>query len=118
VLDDLRVRIRHTLLTDRLGPVVSRKMTATEVLERSSEMTRLLGAMFGRLQAELLNPLLNRAVGILRRRGELPGLSLDGRTVELQSRAPLARIRRVRMSATCCCGWTRSPASGPRPRRC
>ena len=79
VLDDLRVRIRHTLLTDRLGPVVSRKMTATEVLERSSEMTRLLGAMFGRLQAELLNPLLNRAVGILRRRGELPGLSLDGR---------------------------------------
>ena len=60
VLDDLRVRIRHTLLTDRLGPVVSRKMTATEVLERSSEMTRLLGAMFGRLQAELLNPLLNR----------------------------------------------------------
>jgi hypothetical protein len=93
VLDDLRVRIRHTLLTDRLGPVVSRKMTATEVLERSSEMTRLLGAMFGRLQAELLNPLLNRAVGILRRRGELPGLSLDGRTVELQSRAPLARIQ-------------------------
>ena len=84
---------QHTLLTDRLGPVVSRKMTATEVLERSSEMTRLLGAMFGRLQAELLNPLLNRAVGILRRRGELPGLSLDGRTVELQSRAPLARIQ-------------------------
>jgi len=27
--------------------------------------------MFGRLQAELLNPLLYRAAGILRRRGEL-----------------------------------------------
>ena len=62
VLDDLRARIRHTLLTDRLGPVVSSKMTATEVLERSGEMTRLLGAMFGRLQAELLNPLVHRAV--------------------------------------------------------
>jgi hypothetical protein len=93
VLDDLRGRIRHTLLTDRLGPVVSRAMTATEVLERSGEMTRLLGAIFGRLQAELLNPLLQRAVGILRRRGELPDLALDGRTVELQSRAPLARIQ-------------------------
>ena len=34
VLDDLRARIRHTLLTDRLGPVAERKMTATEVLER------------------------------------------------------------------------------------
>jgi hypothetical protein len=68
-------------------------MTATEVLERSTEMTRLLGAIFGRLQAELLNPLLQRAVAILRRRGELPGLALDGRTVEIQSRAPLARIQ-------------------------
>jgi hypothetical protein len=68
-------------------------MTATEVLERSSEMTRLLGAMFGRLQAELMNPLLHRAVAILRRRGELPGLVLDGRAAELQSRSPLARIQ-------------------------
>lgn len=93
VLDDLRARIRHTLLTDRLGPVAGRTMTATEVLERSTEMTRLLGAIFGRLQAELLNPLLERAVAILRRRGELPGLVLDGRTVELQARAPLARAQ-------------------------
>jgi hypothetical protein len=93
VLDDLRGRIRHALMTDRLGPVVSNKMTATEVLERSSEMTRLMGAMFGRLQAELLNPLLRRAIGILRRRGELPGFVLDGRMVELQSRSPLARMQ-------------------------
>jgi hypothetical protein len=93
VLDDLRARIRHTLLTDRLGPVMSSKMTATEVLERAAEMTRLLGAMFGRLQAELLNPLVHRAVAILRRRGELPGFAIDGRMVELHSRAPLARLQ-------------------------
>ena len=93
VLDDLRARIRHTLLTDRLGAVSDRRMTATEVLERSGEMTRLLGAMFGRLQAELLSPLVHRAVAILRRRGELPGFTVDGREVELQSRAPLARLQ-------------------------
>jgi hypothetical protein len=93
VLDDLRARIQHALLCDRLGPVTEAKMTATEVLERSSEMTRLLGAMFGRLQAELLNPLLSRALAILRRRGELPGMVLDGRVVEVQSRAPLARVQ-------------------------
>ena len=93
VLDDLRARIRHTLLTDRLGAVADRRMTATEVLERSGEMTRLLGAMFGRLQAELLSPLVHRAVGILRRRGELPGFVVDGSAVELQSRAPLARLQ-------------------------
>ena len=66
-------------------------MTATEVLERSGEMARLLGAMFGRLQSELLTPLLNRAVAILRRRGELPDLVLDGRVADVHARSPLAR---------------------------
>ena len=68
-------------------------MTATEVLERSGEMTRLLGAMFGRLQAELLSPLVHRAVAhpapprrAARLRGRRPA-------VELQSRAPLARLQ-------------------------
>jgi len=93
LLDDLRGRIRHALLVDRLGAIGSRKMTATEVLERSAEMTRLLGATYGRLQAELLTPLLSRAMGILRRRGEIPDLALDGRLVDLQYKSPLARLQ-------------------------
>jgi hypothetical protein len=93
VLDDLRGRIRHTLLVDRLAPIESRQMTATEVLERNNEMTRLLGATYGRLQAELLTPLLTRAISILRRRGEVPHITLDGRTVDLQYKSPLARIQ-------------------------
>ena len=93
VLADLRARIRHTLLIDRLAPVDGRRMTATEVLERSAEMTRLLGAIYGRLQAELLNPVMHRAVSVLRRRGEIPALVLDGKEVELYSRAPLARAQ-------------------------
>jgi hypothetical protein len=68
-------------------------MTATEVVERASETTRLLGATYGRLQAELLTPLLTRAVAILRRRGEVPDLALDGRTVDLQYKSPLARTQ-------------------------
>jgi hypothetical protein len=91
VLDDLRARIRHTLLIDRLGPVGGAQMTATEVIARASEMTRLLGATYGRLQAELLTPLLTRAIAILRRRGEIPDIALDGRTVDLQYKSPLAR---------------------------
>lgn len=91
MLDELRARIRHTLLVDRLGPVTGARMTATEVLERSVEMTRLLGATYGRLQAELLTPLLMRAIGILRRRGDVPSFALDGRTVDLQYKSPLAR---------------------------
>ncbi len=91
VLDDLRARIRHTLLVDRLGPTGGPRMTATEVVERSIETARLLGATYGRLQAELTTPLLLRALAILRRRGEIPDIVLDGREVDLQYRSPLAR---------------------------
>ena len=93
VLEDLRARIRHALLVDRLGPVGGARMTATEVVERSNEMTRLLGATYGRLQAELLMPLLTRAISILRRRGEIPEITLDGRTVDIQYKSPLARAQ-------------------------
>jgi hypothetical protein len=91
ILDDLRARIRHTLLVDRLGPVQDARMTATEVLERSAETTRLLAAVFGRLQSELLTPLVARGLAILARRGEIPDIRLDGRSVELRYQSPLAR---------------------------
>ena len=93
ILSDLRARIRHALLTDKLGPVSSKKMTATEVLERSSEMSLLLGATYGRLQSELLTPLVERAFAILKRRGEIPDLALDGRYIMLEYRSPLARMQ-------------------------
>jgi Bacteriophage head to tail connecting protein len=71
--------------------VAGPRMTATEVMERSIETARLLGATYGRLQAELTTPLITRAIAILRRRGEIPDLVLDGREVDLQYRSPLAR---------------------------
>ena len=67
ILEDLRRRINHALLADRLAQIETPNMTATEVLERSAEIARILGATFGRLQSELLTPLLKRAFGILRR---------------------------------------------------
>jgi hypothetical protein len=91
VLDSLQSRIRHALLADRLAPVAGPKMTATEVLERSAEMSLLLGATYGRLQSELLTPLIKRAFAILKRRGEVPDIALDGRLVAVDYRSPLAR---------------------------
>lgn len=93
VLDDLRNRIRHALLADKLAPITSRRMTATEVLERSAEMALLLGATYGRLQTELMTPLVQRAYAILRRRGEVPDINIDGRLVTLDYRSPLARAQ-------------------------
>ena len=93
VLDQLRQRIRHALLADRLGQIDAPGMTATEVLERSAEMSRLLGATFGRLQTELLDPLIQRAVAILQRRGEIPSFAIDNRTVAITHQSPLARAQ-------------------------
>jgi len=83
MIDDLRSRIRHALLGDKLGQIDDARMTATEVLERSSEMIRILGATYGRLQTELLMPMVDRAVSILRRRGEVPEIYIDGRLLKV-----------------------------------
>lgn len=90
ILEDLRRRINHALLADRLAQIETPNMTATEVLERSAEIARILGATFGRLQSELLTPLLKRAFGILRRRGDILNFDLDGKIVDLQYKSPLA----------------------------
>jgi len=96
ILDDLRSRIRHALLIDKLGQISDKRMTATEVVERAGEMALLLGATYGRLQSELLTPMIRRAYAILRRRGEIPDIALDGRFVALDYRAPLARAQAQR----------------------
>ncbi|MBL8665306.1 MAG: head-tail connector protein [Candidatus Odyssella sp.] len=91
VLEDLRARIRHALMADALAQIDAPRMTATEVLERSAEMSRILGATYGRLQSELLTPLIQRGLAILRRRREIPDIVVDGRIVALQYRSPLAQ---------------------------
>ncbi|MDF1748394.1 MAG: portal protein [Alphaproteobacteria bacterium] len=94
MLQDMRSRIRSSLLVDKFGQVNTPRMTATEVLERSAETARQLGATYGRLQAELLFPLVRRAVSILRRRGEIPDIAIDGHEVDLQIVSPIALHRR------------------------
>ncbi len=96
VLDDLRNRIRHSMLIDRLPQFDGRRMTATEVVERAADMALLLGATYGRLQTELLTPLIKRRYAILRRRGEVPDLPIDGRIVAIDFRSPLARAQAQR----------------------
>tara|TARA_R110000787_G_scaffold63679_11_gene144200 strand:- start:300957 stop:302654 length:1698 start_codon:yes stop_codon:yes gene_type:complete len=113
VLEQMRTRIRHALLSDIIGQPDRPDMTATEVIQRSLEMARLLGATYGRLQAELLTPIAMRAVSILQRRGETPSFEIDGRVVELEYTSPLAR-ERTRREAGMVSEWIRGlTALGP-----
>tara|TARA_Y100001001_G_scaffold57614_1_gene54567 strand:+ start:49 stop:1575 length:1527 start_codon:yes stop_codon:yes gene_type:complete len=107
VLSDLRARIRKSLMVDRLAQIEERQMTATEVLERAREIVRLLGATYGRLQSELLTPLIRRGYDLLRARGEIADLALDGRYVALDYRSPMARAQQ-QLSVQNTLNWLRS----------
>lgn len=76
VADDLikeyQAGINRVFLVDRLELKESPAMTATEVNARFDLMQRLLGPVFGRLQSDLLDPLIERTFRILLRAGQLP----------------------------------------------
>ena len=91
VLKDLRERIRHTLLADRLGLLSDKEMTATEIIARSSDMMRILGATYGRILHELIHPLCDRALQILSSRGLIAPIRLNS-DAELKYVAPITQI--------------------------
>lgn len=54
---------------DQLVISENRNMTATEVIQRQEEKMRILGPVLGRLQSELLSPLIIRVFNIMLRNG-------------------------------------------------
>ncbi|MDR1360709.1 MAG: head-tail connector protein, partial [Rickettsiales bacterium] len=97
VLSDLRARIRHALLADRLSILSDKEMTATEIIARNTDMMRVLGATYGRLLGELIRPLVERGLAILARRGIIDQISLhsDARLCYVAPIAQLAADERV-----------------------
>lgn len=72
-------------------------MTATEVIERSQEKMLILGPVLGRLQTELLNPIIYRTFNILMRRNMLPQVpeALSGTQWDVVYVSPLAKAQRA-----------------------
>lgn len=91
-----RQAIRSAFYIDHLVLGQGPQMTATEVLQRTEQSMRLLGPVMGRLQAELLQPLVNRCWNILLRAKQLPvpppEIELD--TVEIEYVSPLAKAQK------------------------
>lgn len=96
---DLRQKINRTFLVDQLELKESPAMTATEVQVRYELMQRLLGPTLGRLQADLLDPLIERTFRILWRAGKLPAmpekLAMMRPQLDVEYTGPLARAQRV-----------------------
>ena len=93
VLSDMRLNIKRALYNDMLGNPDRTPASATEVAERMSDLSRRIGSAFGRLQAELVQPVLQRVVYILKKQGRIELPTINGREVKVRSVSPLAQAQ-------------------------
>lgn len=91
-----RTAIRAAFYVDQLILGQGPQMTATEVVQRTEEKMRLLGPVLGRLQAELLQPMIERVFQILSRQNKLPPSPafLSDRDLDIEYVSPLAKAQR------------------------
>lgn len=92
-----RNAIRQAFYVDQLLLSQGQTMTATEVLQRNEEKMRLLGPVLGRLQSELLQPLISRSFALLLRAGLLPPApeELQGQDIDIEYVSPLAKAQKL-----------------------
>ena len=92
-----RNAIRQAFYVDQLLMSQGPAMTATEVLQRNEEKMRLLGPVLGRLQSELLQPLISRSFALLLRNGLLPAApeQLQGQEIDIEYVSPLAKAQKL-----------------------
>ena len=93
VLNDMRNNIKRALYNDMLGDPNKTPASATEVAERMADLSRRIGSAFGRLQAEMVQPILQRVVYILKKQGRIEVPTLNGREVKVRSVSPLAQAQ-------------------------
>lgn len=113
VVEDLRGQIRRAFFEDQLELKESPAMTATEVNVRYELMQRLLGPTLGRLQSDLLDPLIKRTMAILIRAGEIdmpPEEAMEGGDIDVEYIGPLPRSQKADKAAAML-GWMGQIAS-------
>lgn len=94
----LQAAIRKTMMADQLQAQDGPAMTATEVHVRVNLIRQLLGPVYGRLQTEYLQPLIERCFGIAMRAGILvqpPESLAAGRPYTVRYLSPLARAQKL-----------------------
>jgi len=91
-----RNSIRNAFYVNQLMMQQGPQMTATEVIQRNEEKMRLLGPVLGRLQSELLKPLIDRAFALILRKNLFRPAPefLAGKDIEIEYVSPLAKAQK------------------------
>ena len=91
-INELQMSIKKALFNDLRDPTGAVR-SATEVAIESRELAKRIGSAFGRLQTEVLIPIIKRVAAILTRRGIITPIELDGRQVAIKFMSPLAKAQ-------------------------
>ena len=95
-LEQRRTAIRAAFYVDQLVMGNAPGMTATEIIQRSTEKMRLLAPLTGRLQSELLRPLIDRIFNLIaRKKGfEAAPEGMTNSEIDIEYVSPLAKAQR------------------------
>lgn len=104
-LEKLRMSIQRIFYVDQLQLKDSPAMTATEVQVRYELMQRLLGPTLGRLENDLLSPMVQRTFNIRFRAGKLPPMpesvaQAGEAALDIVYTGPLSRAQKIDEAAS------------------
>jgi hypothetical protein len=94
IIQEYRELINNVMFAQPFGQLSETPVrTATEMGIRQEDLVQTSASAFGRMQSELLEPLLKRIVDILKKQGKIPDFRVDGKEVTIKFTSPMSRTQ-------------------------
>ena len=97
LISDRRKAVQDSFHHQLIETIRDPRMTATQVLELSAQMQRHLAPILGRMQTELLEPIIERVFAIEARAGRLPDAppEIADQNIKIDYVSPVARAQQT-----------------------
>lgn len=95
----IRSVIQKALFSDPLGPIETPAKTATEITIRVREITERIAPAAGLFMWEFGNQFVDRVLYILKKRGIIPQIKVDGKEVSIRYASPLTNSHNLSEAA-------------------
>jgi hypothetical protein len=93
IVRNAKESINEAFFTQPLGSINDPTKTATEISIRQQAFLEKIGTAFGRLEVEFLSRIIERCTYILRKKGLIGNIVVDGKQVALKYESPLATLQ-------------------------
>lgn len=98
-MEGMRKRIQASFYNHLLQMMRDPRMTATQVIQIAEETLRILGPVIGRVQAEMLGPMIERTFWVLFRAGAFAAFpmppELNGQELTIEYVSPVAQAQKL-----------------------